>query len=45
MKYTLLAFALALAACGAEAPPTYTSQTSPGETVSGEVIMGVTTKL
>ncbi len=45
MKYALLTFAFILAACGAEAPPTYTGQTSPGVTMSGEVIMGVTKTL
>ena len=42
MKYALLAFAFALAACGAEAPPTHAGQ---GASLSGEVTMGVSTRL
>ena len=45
MKYTAVLFALALAACGADGPPTAPDRTGPGLDVSGEVTMGVKTEL
>ena len=34
-----------LAGCGAEAPPTHGGQTTPGASVSGEMLIGVRTEL
>jgi hypothetical protein len=45
MKYAALAFALILAACGADGPPTAPERSTPGLDVSGEVIFGVRTTL
>ncbi|MBN2760143.1 MAG: hypothetical protein JXQ79_06565 [Rhodobacteraceae bacterium] len=45
MKYAALAFALILAACGADGLPTAPDRSAPGLNVSGEVIIGVQTEL
>ncbi|TQM92029.1 hypothetical protein [Roseinatronobacter monicus] len=45
MKYAALAVLLALAACGAEAPPTHPGQPAAGIGLSGEVTMGAKTRL
>lgn len=45
MKYAALAIIFALAACGAEAPPTHPDQPATGVSVSGEITMGVKTRL
>jgi len=45
MKYVAFAVLLALAACGAEAPPTHPDRPAAGIGLSGEVTMGVKTRL
>jgi len=45
MKYAVLAFALTLAACGADGPPTAPEPRKAGLTLSGEATIGVQTEL
>lgn len=45
MKYASLLALLALIGCGAEAPPSYAQTPETGLNVSGEVTIGVKTKL
>ena len=45
MKYAVLVFALTLAACGADGPPSAPDRAASGLDVSGEVTFGVRTEL
>lgn len=45
MKYAAMVLALALAACGADGPPTAPDRAGQGLNVSGEVTIGVKTEL
>ncbi|MDD7970227.1 hypothetical protein [Roseinatronobacter alkalisoli] len=45
MKYAALALVIALAACGADAPPRHDDPSAPPIGISGEVRIGVATDL
>ncbi len=45
MRYAIVACALLLGACGADGPPRYSGETTPGLSVTGELTMGVSKTL
>lgn len=45
MRYLLALAAVTLAACGAEAPPSFADRTTPGVSLTGEAMVGIRTTL